>query len=140
MATTNITLNLRKRLLKVHMTQRRKRVSRYAREAIAKFAKADIDKIRFDSDLNRHLIARISRKPVSFKVSVEKLDDIVKVRLAGVPKNAFPATKVSDAKATKAAAPKAEAKAEVKEKKAAAPAKAKKVEASEGSAKAAKPD
>ena len=44
MATTTITLNLRKRLLKVHLTKRRMRVPTYAKEAIARFAKADIER------------------------------------------------------------------------------------------------
>ena len=71
MPTMTITLNLRKRLLKVHMPLRRRRISTDAREAIARFAKADIEKIRFDSNLNRHLILRIARKPVKFKVTVD---------------------------------------------------------------------
>ena len=143
MPTTNITLNLRKRLLKVHMSQRRKKVSKYAREAIARFAKVDIAKIRFDSDLNRHLIARVSRKPVAFKVSVEKLGDIVKVRLVGVPKNAVPTAKKAEAKGEKAEA-KTSTKAVPKTELPAAPAKeakaTKAADSSAGSAKAAKPD
>ena len=119
MPITTITLNLRKRLLKVHMPARRKRIATYTREAIARFAKADIEKIRFDSDLNRHLILRIARKPVKFKVTVEKLDNVVNVRLFG-------AKKPAPAEAKKAEAP-------AKEKKAA-------VIAPEAKAKAAKPD
>ncbi len=92
MTTTTITLNLRKRLLKIHMNHRRKNAAKYAREAIAKFAKADIDKIRFDSVLNRHLVANVARRPVKFKVSVEKLDSVVNVRLVAEKKAAVPVT------------------------------------------------
>jgi ribosomal protein L31E len=102
-----ITLNLRKRLLKVHMPLRRRRISTYAREAIARFAKADIEKIRFDSNLNRHLILRIARKPVKFKVTVEKLDKVVNVRLFGAPDTR---AKAAPAKEKKAAAKPAEPK------------------------------
>ncbi len=101
MTTMTITLNLRKRLLKVHMPHRRKNAARYAREAIARFAKADIDKIRFDSALNRHLVANVARRPVKFKVSVEKLDNVVNVRLAGAQKPAAPVTNRVEAKAEK---------------------------------------
>ena len=125
MPTTTITLNLRKRLLKVHMPSRRKRISSYTKEAIARFAKADIEKIRFDSDLNRHLILRIARKPVKFKVTVEKLDNVVNVRLAGAKKPAAAEPKKVEAKPA-ARERKVEAKAA-----AAAP---------EAKAKAAKPD
>jgi len=106
MTTTTITLNLRKRLLKLHMPHRRKNAARYAKEAIARFAKADIEKIRFDSVLNRHLVAKVSRRPVSFKVSVEKLDDVVNVRLVGEKPAAVPKKAEAKAKGGKAEAAK----------------------------------
>jgi ribosomal protein L12E/L44/L45/RPP1/RPP2 len=128
MTTTTITLNLRKRLLKVHMPHRRKNAAKYAKEAIAKFAKADIEKIRFDSVLNRHLVLNVSRRPVKFKVTVEKLDNVVNVRLAG-QKPAASAPAKSEAKNTEA---KAEKKQEAKRPEA-------KSEAKGATAEAAKP-
>ena len=112
MATTTITLNLRKRLLKVHLNKRRMRVPTYTKEAIARFAKVEIDKIRIDANLNRHLIAHIARKPMPFKVTVEKTEDKVMARLHGAPK-AEPANtdaKKEKGKEAKPAAKQAEAK------------------------------
>lgn len=110
MTTTTITLNLRKRLLKIHMNHRRKNAAKYAKQAIAKFAKADIEKIRFDSALNRHLVAKVALRPVKFKVSVEKLDNVVNVRLVG-EKPAAAAKKAEAAKPEKKTEAKTEAKA-----------------------------
>lgn len=86
MATSTITLNLKRRLLRVHLSSRRKRISTYTKEAIARFAKADIGKIRIDAGLNRHLMMNIARRPAPFKVTVEKTEDRVIARLHGAPK------------------------------------------------------
>lgn len=116
MATTTITLNLRKRLLKVHLTKRRMRVPTYTKEAIARFAKVDVDKIRIDANLNRHLIVNVARKPLAFKVTLEKTEDKVMARLHGAPKAeaAKPEAKAEKGKEAKPAAQRAEAKKDEK--------------------------
>ncbi|VVB77032.1 Uncharacterised protein [uncultured archaeon] len=111
MATSTITLNLRKRLLKVHQTQRRKRVTTYAKEAIARFTKSDIDTIKFDAALNKHLTQKVSNKPLKFKVSVEKMEGRVNVTLAGEKTEAKKAETPKAAKKEKPAAAAASASA-----------------------------
>jgi ribosomal protein L31E len=86
MATTTITLNLKRRLLGVHVANRRKRISTYTKEAIARFAKADAEKIRIDAALNRHLIMNIARRPAPFKVTLERTENRVIAKLHGAPK------------------------------------------------------
>ena len=97
-----MTINVRERLLRLHWNNRRMRIGGYVKQAVARFAKADIETIKIDPLLSQHLLAKIAKKPISFKVTVEKLEGRVNVKLPGAPKaQAKPAAKV-EAKAPEA--------------------------------------
>jgi len=83
---TKMTINVRKKLLKLHHNRRRKRIADYVKQSVARFAKADKAKILISPELNSFLTVRISRKPVSFTIEVEKKEDRVDVMLPGAEK------------------------------------------------------
>lgn len=86
MQNMTMTINIRKRLLRLHTARRRKRAVGLVREAVARFAKADIDKIKINNELNEFLSKNASGASflwAKLKVNVEKGDDKVEVKLHG---------------------------------------------------------
>lgn len=82
-----MTINVRKRILKLHTSRRRQKVADYVKDSVARFAKADRSKIRLSPELNKFLVLRVSKAPKAFEVEVEKKADRVDVILpkAGAP-------------------------------------------------------
>ena len=102
MQSTTMTINLRKKLINLHTARRRKRVVGLVKEAVARFSKSDIGKIKIHHELNEFLEKNASG--VSFlwtrlKLKVDKSDDKVEVKLYS-----------AKAAPVSAAAPKAEEK------------------------------
>ncbi|MDE1855472.1 MAG: hypothetical protein KGH57_04110 [Candidatus Micrarchaeota archaeon] len=79
-----MTINLRKKLLRLHTTRRRKRAAGLLMEAVARFSKSDPDKIRLDKGLNEFILKKASGASflwAKLKVNVEKSADKVEVKM-----------------------------------------------------------
>lgn len=116
MQSINMTINLRKQLLRLHSMRRRKRAAGLVREAVARFSKSDIDKIRISRDLNEFIAKNASGASFMWSriaLNVEKSDDKVEVKLRA-PKATAPVA--AAAKKEEVKKPKAEAKKEGPEK------------------------
>lgn len=97
-----MTINLKKKLIRLHTARRRKRIVGLVKEAVARFSKSDIEKIKIHHELNEFLAKNASGASflwAKLKLNVEKSDDKVEVKLYA-PKSAPVST----------AAPKAEEK------------------------------
>jgi ribosomal protein L31E len=88
-----MTINLRKRLLKLHSSRRRRRIAGMLKEDVAKFTKSDIENVRINNELNK-MIERNSGGPTvllsRLKVEIIKSEDKVEVKL---PQSAAEAVK-----------------------------------------------
>ncbi len=101
-----MTINLRKRLLRLHSIRRRKRAAGLVREAVAKLSKSDINKIRIGRDLNEFIEKNANGASFMWSrlaLSVEKSEDRVDVKLqaakaAAAAPAAQPAQKAEDKK------------------------------------------
>jgi len=82
--TTTMTINLRKKLLRLHAARRRKRAAGLVTEAVARFTKSNQDSIRLSRELNEFIV-RNSRgaSPLwsKLKISVEKTGDRTEVKM-----------------------------------------------------------
>ena len=83
---TEITINLRKKLIRTHKSRRRNRAVKRLREEIARKTKVDIKKIKISKGLNRHIILTMSKNLKPVKVSIDKSGDSAKVSLPGEEK------------------------------------------------------
>ncbi len=124
MAATTMTINLRKSLLRLHTVRRRKRAAALVKEAVARYSKSDIEKVKIGKELNEFIAKNASGASfmwAKLALSIEKAENRVDVKLhvdkqaqEKKPEAAKPEEK--KAKAEKAAAPakkeKADAKAE----------------------------
>lgn len=84
MQNTTLTVNLKKKLLRLHTRRRRKRAVGLVREAVARFTKSDVGKVKINSDLNQFIERNASGASflwARLRVSVEKGDDKVEVKL-----------------------------------------------------------
>ncbi|MCL5427887.1 MAG: hypothetical protein M1321_01770 [Candidatus Marsarchaeota archaeon] len=76
------TIRLRKRLVRIHMSRRRKKSVDYVREDIARHAKAGAGSVKMSKDLNNYLVDKVARSMSPVRVTVERDGDIVKADLA----------------------------------------------------------
>jgi hypothetical protein len=84
MQSTTMTINLRKKLINLHTARRRKRTIGLVKEAVARFSKSDIDKIKIHHELNEFLERNASGASFlwsKLKLNVEKSADKVEVKL-----------------------------------------------------------
>ncbi len=109
MATVTRTIRLRKRLVKIHTPRRLKKSIDYLREDIARHSKSDVESVRLSLDLNSYVMDKVARHMKPVKITVEKIDGLVKADLAPElkqkPKTIAPATKTTEKKAAASAAP-----------------------------------
>ena len=116
--TTTMTINLRKKLIRLHATRRRKRAAGLVMEAVARFSKADPDGIRLSKELNEFIQKNASGASFlwsKLKLNVEKTGEKTEVKIYTAKAAAQPAP--TAAKAVKAIAKPEEKKQEMKEKK-----------------------
>jgi ribosomal protein L31E len=104
--TTTMTINLRKKLLRLHAARRRKRAAGLVTEAVARFTKSNPDGIRLSRELNEFIV-RNSRGASSLwsklKISVEKTGDRTEIKMysAKAPAQAaLPSAKAGEKKQT----------------------------------------
>lgn len=93
MQSTTFTINLRKRLLRLHTARRRKRATGLVREAVARFAKSDPEKIKINRELSEFIAKNASGASYMWsklKVSVDKNEDKVEVRMYSTKSPAAP--------------------------------------------------
>ena len=117
--TTTMTVNLRKRLLRLHATRRRKRVLGLLAETVARFSKSDVGNVRIDKDLNDFVLKKARGSSfiwAKLKVNVEKTGDKTEVKMYAT-KAAQPAQATAAKPAKALAKPEDGKKAEPKEKK-----------------------
>jgi ribosomal protein L31E len=84
MPTTTLTINLKKKLIRLHTARRRRRAVSLVKEAVARFSKTDIDKIKIDPGLNEFIERNASGASylwAKLKVNVEKGTDTADVKL-----------------------------------------------------------
>ncbi len=82
--TQTMTINLRKKLLRLHTARRRKRAAGLLMEAVARFSKSDPDKIRLNKELNEFILKNASGASflwAKLKVNVEKSADRVEIKM-----------------------------------------------------------
>ena len=111
---TDMTINLRKKLIRIHKSRRRNRAIKRLREEVSRKTKVELSKVSISKGLNRHVILSLSKNLKPLKVSIEKSGDSAKVSLPGEEKKVEKAQAPVKEGGTKA---KAEAKAAVPEKK-----------------------
>ena len=106
MQSTTMTVNLRKGLLRLHTARRRKRAMGLLKEAVARFTKSDLEKIKIHKDVNTFIERNASGASflwARMKLSVEKSENKVEVKLPTTK----PETKVEAKTATPTTAAKA---------------------------------
>lgn len=108
MATT-LTVNLRKKLVSIHTTRRRKQAMRYLRAEVAKHTGVEQDSVSIGMDVNEYMIRNtaIHMRPVL--LNVDKTAGKVKVTLADALKNWRRTKAPAAAQPAKAAVPAANA-------------------------------
>ncbi|MGI0141428.1 MAG: hypothetical protein ACREBF_02125 [Candidatus Micrarchaeales archaeon] len=116
MADTIVTISLRKRLVKIHETRRRKMAINYLRQSIAKISKVDEGNVRINADLNEFMTIHSGKNMSRLELKITKDANKATVSLLNPVKKTAPVQEVK--KETKPAAKKTEEK---KEAKAAAP-------------------
>ncbi len=121
MQSATLTVNLKKKLVRMHTSRRRKRAVGLITEAVARFTKTDPNMITVHKDLNAFIQRNASGASflwAKMKVDVEKLGEGVRIKLPGTKTEIKTETK-SEAKAEKKEEAKTGARAEAP--KAAAP-------------------
>jgi ribosomal protein L31E len=111
-----MTINLRKRLLRLHSSNRRSRAVGMLREDIAKFTKSDIGSVRLNDDLNKMIERNSGGATVllsRLKVQIVKSEDKVEVKL---PQTAAEAAKTNPKTETKEKGKKVEEKSKQQKK------------------------
>ena len=83
---TEITINLRKKLIKIHKSRRRNRAVKRLKEEVARKTKVNIEKVSISKRLNRHIILTMSKNLKPVKVSIDKSGDSAKISLPGEDK------------------------------------------------------
>ncbi len=111
---TDMTINLRKKLIRIHKSRRRNRAIKRLREEVSRKTKVELSKVSISKGLNRHVILSLSKNLKPLKVSIEKSGDSAKVSLPGEEKKVEKAPAPIKEGGTKG---KAEAKVAVPEKK-----------------------
>ena len=94
MQSISLTINLRKKLIRLHTARRRKRAVGLVKEAVARFAKADPEKIKIHHELNEFLERNASGASfmwAKLKLNVEKSDNKVEVKLQTTKSGSVPA-------------------------------------------------
>lgn len=79
-----MTVNLRKKLIRLHTARRRKRAVGLVREAAAKLSKSKIESVRIGRDLNEFLAKNASGASflwARLKLNIEKSEGKVEVKL-----------------------------------------------------------
>ncbi len=82
--TKAITINLRKRLIRLHSRRRRKRAAGLVREAVARFTKTDEANVRLNKELNEFIQKNASGASflwARMKVNAEKTGEMVEVKM-----------------------------------------------------------
>ncbi len=91
--TQTITINLTRKLRKLHAPRRKKMASTYLKEEVARYQKVKPENVKIGSDLNRHLVLNITRQSKPIKLNVEKTGDVVNLTLFGQPEKKTEETK-----------------------------------------------
>ncbi len=76
------TVALRKKLVKIHTTRRLKKSIDYLREDIARHAKVSPKSVKLSMELSYYMVDRVSRNMSPVKITVDKVDGMVKADLA----------------------------------------------------------
>ncbi len=84
---TSLTINLRKKLVAIHSTRRRKQAMRYLRAEVARHAKVDPEDVSIGMDVNEYMIRNVAIHLRPVQVSLDKTGGEVKVTLSDSLKN-----------------------------------------------------
>ncbi|MDE1851761.1 MAG: hypothetical protein KGH69_03685 [Candidatus Micrarchaeota archaeon] len=76
-----IRINLRKQLVRLHMSRRHAKAAGLIKSFVAMHQKVDEDMVKLDKELNQRLSIRVSRNIEPIDVSVEKAGAVVNVKL-----------------------------------------------------------
>jgi ribosomal protein L31E len=82
MATVNITIRLRPKLVKIHESRRYEKAPKFLREMIARHSKSHVDDVKLSTDINRYLQANTTNRYKPIKLSFSKTGETVNVDLA----------------------------------------------------------
>lgn len=77
-----MTINLRKKLVKLRTTRRRKKAVDYLREIIAKHSKTNIENVRISNELNDYLDVKVAKHMKRVKIVFDKSGDKVTANLS----------------------------------------------------------
>ncbi len=82
-----LTISLRKRLVRIHETRRRKASVNYLRQEIARHSKVDADAVKLGMDVNEYLIRNVAVNMKPVMLNLEKSPAGVTAHLADSLKN-----------------------------------------------------
>jgi len=68
---TEITLNMAKALRKLHLSRRRKQISKYVKKEVARRLKMEVENVKLSNTLNRQLLVKYVKNPRALKLSIE---------------------------------------------------------------------
>jgi len=68
---TEITLNVAKTLRKLHLSRRRKQISKYVKKEVARRLKIKVEDVKLSNALNRQLLVKYVKNPRALKLSIE---------------------------------------------------------------------
>ncbi len=114
MADTIATISLRKRLVRISTTRRRKKSIDYLRESVAKISKVDPGRVKLDRGINHFMLVNSAKRMSRIEVRLAKDANSVKVSLLNEKKPVVP---VGTAPAAKEKQPPKETKQEARQKK-----------------------